>query len=73
MTDSCRDTSPKCALAFNTGIVVLAVVAGLVLIAFGAASPRWCPSYTIGIFLAFTLSQSGLVRRWWKLRGGACG
>ena len=55
-------------LAFNTGIVALAVVAGLVLTAFGGSVTALVPLYTIGVFLAFTLSQSGLVRRWWKLR-----
>ena len=55
-------------LAFNTGIVALAVVAGIVLTAFGGSVTALVPLYTIGVFLAFTLSQSGLVRRWWKLR-----
>ncbi len=55
-------------LAFNTGIVALAVAAGVVLTAFGGSVTALVPLYTIGVFLAFTLSQSGLVRRWWKLR-----
>jgi len=55
-------------LAFNTGILALAVVAGIVLTAFGGSVTALVPLYTIGVFLAFTLSQSGLVRRWWKLR-----
>ena len=55
-------------LAFNTGIVALAVMAGLVLTAFGGSVTALVPLYTIGVFLAFTLSQSGLVRRWWRLR-----
>ena len=55
-------------LAFNTGIVALAAVAGLVLAAFGGSVTSLVPLYTIGVFLAFTLSQSGLVRRWWRLR-----
>lgn len=55
-------------LAFNTGILALAVVAGLVLTAFGGSVTSLVPLYTIGVFLAFTLSQSGLVRRWWRLR-----
>lgn len=55
-------------LAFNTGILSLAVVAGLVLTAFGGSVTQLVPLYTIGVFLAFTLSQSGLVRRWWRLR-----
>jgi amino acid transporter len=55
-------------LAFNTGIVVLSVLAALILAAFGGSVNALVPLYTIGVFLAFTLSQSGLVRRWWRLR-----
>ena len=55
-------------LAFNTGIVVLAVLAGGILAAFGGSVNALVPLYTIGVFLAFTLSQSGLVRRWRRLR-----
>ena len=55
-------------LAFNTGILALAVVAGGILAAFGGSVNALVPLYTIGVFLAFTLSQSGLVRRWWRLR-----
>src|SRR5437764_8541902 len=55
-------------LAFNTGIVALAALAGVILAAFGGSVNALVPLYTIGVFLAFTLSQSGLVRRWWRLR-----
>jgi amino acid transporter len=55
-------------LAFNTGIAALAVLAGLILASFGGSVNALVPLYTIGVFLAFTLSQSGLVRRWWRLR-----
>jgi amino acid transporter len=55
-------------LAFNTGIIALAIVAGAILAAFGGSVNALVPLYTIGVFLAFTLSQSGLVRRWWRLR-----
>jgi len=55
-------------LAFSTGIVSLAFVAGLILWAFGGSVTNLIPLYTIGVFLAFTLSQAGLVRRWWRLR-----
>jgi len=55
-------------LAFNTGIVVLSFLAVLILSAFGGSVNALVPLYTIGVFLAFTLSQSGLVRRWWRLR-----
>ena len=55
-------------LAFNTGIIALAILAGAILAAFGGSVNALVPLYTIGVFLAFTLSQSGLVRRWWRLR-----
>src|SRR6266851_2645744 len=55
-------------LAFNTGIVVLAVLAAAILAGFGGSVNALVPLYTIGVFLAFTLSQSGLVRRWRRLR-----
>ncbi len=55
-------------LAFSTGIIALAVLAGGVLAAFGGSVTALIPLYTIGVFLAFTLSQGGLVRRWWRLR-----
>lgn len=55
-------------LAYSTGIIVVALVASLVLAAFGGSVTRLIPLYTIGVFIAFTLSQSGLVRRWRRLR-----
>src|SRR6184192_1899491 len=55
-------------LAFNFGIIVLALLACVILAAFNGSVTNLVPLYTIGVFLAFTLSQSGLVRRWWRLR-----
>lgn len=55
-------------LAFSTGIVVLALMAAMVLTAFGGSVTSLIPLYTIGVFLAFTLAQSGLVRRWYRRR-----
>ncbi|MEP6693939.1 MAG: APC family permease [Chloroflexota bacterium] len=55
-------------LAFSFGIVALAVMSALVLAAFHGSVTELVPLYTIGVFVAFTLSQSGLVRRWWRLR-----
>lgn len=55
-------------LAFSTGIVVLAVLSALLIVAFGGSVTNLIPLYTIGVFVAFTLSQSGMVRHWWKLR-----
>ena len=55
-------------LAFSVGIVALAVIAAFVLSAFGGSVTNLIPLYTIGVFLAFTLAQTGLVRRWQRLR-----
>jgi amino acid transporter len=55
-------------LAFTTGIVALAAVAIALLVAFDASVTALIPLYTLGVFLAFTLSQSGMVRRWWHRR-----
>jgi amino acid transporter len=56
-------------LAFNAGIVVLAIAALTLIVAFGGSVTNLIPLYTVGVFIAFTLSQSGMVRRWWRLRG----
>ena len=53
-------------LVFSTGIVLLAVLAGALLIAFGGITDRLIPLFAIGAFLAFTLSQAGMVAHWRK-------
>ncbi len=55
-------------LAFSYGIVVLAAIAVLLIVAFGGSVTNLIPLYTVGVFVAFTLSQSGMVRRWRRLR-----
>ncbi len=56
-------------LAFSIGIVVLAILAAVLIVGFQGSVTNLIPLYTIGVFVAFTLSQSGMVRHWWKLRG----
>ena len=56
-------------LVYTYGIVVLAVLCGGLLVLFGGITDRLIPLYAVGAFLAFTLSQSGMVRHWWKNRG----
>jgi amino acid transporter len=56
-------------LVYTYGIVVLAVLSGGVLILFDGVTDRLIPLYAVGAFLAFTLSQSGMVVHWWKNRG----
>ena len=51
-------------LAFTTGIVALSGMAGLLIVVFGASVSALIPLYTLGVFIAFTLSQTGMVVRW---------
>ena len=51
-------------LVFSNGIIALAGVAGLLIVAFDADVTRLIHLYIIGVFLSFTLSQSGMVRHW---------
>lgn len=53
-------------LVYSGGIVVLAVIASLLVIGFKASVTSLIPLYAIGVFLSFTLSQSGMARRWRK-------
>jgi amino acid transporter len=54
-------------LVFSNGILLLAVVASLLIVAFDAEVTRLIQLYILGVFLAFTLSQAGMVRHWARL------
>jgi len=56
-------------LVYSGGIVILTVLAGALLLAFGGVTDRLIPLFAIGAFLAFTLSQAGMVRHWQKEGG----
>jgi amino acid transporter len=56
-------------LVFSNGILVLAFLAGTVILVFGGRPHRMIPLYAVGVFLSFTLSQTGMVLHWHKLRG----
>ncbi|HEY7975740.1 MAG TPA: APC family permease, partial [Ktedonobacterales bacterium] len=56
-------------LAFSSGIVVLTVLAIALMIAFEGNTEALINLYALGVFTAFTLSQSGMVIHWWRLRG----
>ncbi len=51
-------------LVFSGGIVTLAIAAGILIIIFNARTTSLIPLYAIGVFMCFTLSQAGMVRRW---------
>ncbi len=54
-------------LVYSRGIAVLALTAALLIVIFDASVTNLIPLYAIGVFLSFTLSQSGMARRWWKI------
>lgn len=56
-------------LAFNNGIVALAVMASLLIIIFKGSVTALIALYAIGVFLSFTLSQAGMVVHWLRERG----
>ena len=56
-------------LVYSQGIWVLAVLCALLLILFGGVTDRLIPLFAIGAFLAFTLSQAGMVAHWRRNRG----
>lgn len=62
-------------LSFSTGIVALSFVACVLVIIFNATTHRLIPLYSVGVFLSFTLAQTGMVVHWrsvkepgWKKR-----
>ncbi|AXI76278.1 APC family permease [Peterkaempfera bronchialis] len=55
-------------LAFSNGIILLSVAATVVYVAFSGETASLIPLYAVGVFLAFTLSQAGMVVHWWRLR-----
>ncbi len=55
-------------LAFSWGIITLAILACVLVIAFDGDTTALIPLYTVGVFNSFTLSQSGMVVRWWRTR-----
>lgn len=53
-------------LVFTYGIVGLAALAALLVVVFEARTTQLIPLYAIGVFLSFTLSQSGMAVHWWR-------
>ena len=53
-------------LVFSNGIIILAIFSAVLIVAFSGDTSRLIPLYAVGVFLSFTLSQSGMVRHWWK-------
>ncbi len=55
-------------LVYSNGIIVLGIAASLLVIIFDANTHALVPLYALGVFLSFTLSQSGMVCRWFRLK-----
>jgi amino acid transporter len=56
-------------LVFSNGIIILSGFAILLVVVFGGDTHALLPLYAIGVFISFTLSQSGMVIHWLRLRG----
>jgi len=56
-------------LVYSQGICALALLSGFLLILFGGVTDRLIPLFAVGAFLAFTLSQAGMVAHWRRKRG----
>ncbi len=56
-------------LAFTNGILILGFLTAILIFSFGGDTHALIPLFAIGAFLAFTLSQAGMVVHWWKIRG----
>ncbi len=56
-------------LAFYNGIIALAVLAAVTYVGLRGNTEALIPLYAVGVFLAFSLSQAGMVVHWWRLRG----
>jgi amino acid transporter len=55
-------------LAFSWGIVALAAVAALLLVYFRGDTHALIPLYSVGVFVTFSISQTGMVVHWWRAR-----
>jgi hypothetical protein len=56
-------------LVYSYGVIVLTIIAGGLLIGFGGVTDHLIPLFAIGAFLAFTMSQSGMIAHWRRCRG----
>ena len=55
-------------LVFSNGVLILATMAGILIVAFGGLTNALIPLYAVGVFTSFTLSQAGMVRHHQKER-----
>ena len=60
-------------LVFAEGVYALAILTAILLTIFGGVTDRLIPLYAVGAFMAFTLSQAGMVSHWKRVRGPGSG
>jgi amino acid transporter len=56
-------------LVFSNGIIILGIIACFLLVLFHGDTHALIPLYAVGVFISFTLSQAGMVRRWLTKKG----
>ncbi len=56
-------------LVFSNGILLLSAATAFLIILFGGSAHALVPLFAVGAFLAFTLSQAGMVAHWFRLKG----
>ena len=56
-------------LAFSSGIIFLGTISALLLVVFRGNVDSLIHLYAVGVFLAFSMSDTGMVVHWWKTRG----
>jgi hypothetical protein len=60
-------------LVYSQGIIILAVLSGILLVVYGGITDHLIPLFAVGAFLAFTLSQAGMVAHWRHVGGPGAG
>jgi amino acid transporter len=55
-------------LVYSNGITMLGLLSAFLIVLFGGDTHRLLPLYAVGVFISFTISQFGMVRRWFRLR-----
>jgi amino acid transporter len=59
-------------LVFSNGVLILALFATVILVVYQANLTQLIQLYIIGVFVSFTLGQTGMVRHWWRLLKNGC-
>lgn len=56
-------------LSFSNGIIALGIASGVLVVLFGGKTHSLVPLYSVGVFISFTLSQTGMLARWLRTKG----